>query len=263
MPENIDIAVNKLIALLKGNFERLSAILDGTRVGIVVSGGLDSSIIAHFARLSFKDPIFLSLAGKESQDKPYLDILENYLETNIEILDSANFNEQDIKNTKDILIKAGVEENLMQLSLGLGFYLLGQRAQTLKVTHILTGQGSDEIFGGYTRYKHYAGDLKNYLKNDYEIVGGADYKRDNAIFNSFNMQIINPYEEKDFLNYALDISPSLKLYSQNGKIIEKYILRLVAQKLKLPSEIVWRPKKAFQYSSRIQKNLAAYLGIKI
>jgi asparagine synthetase B (glutamine-hydrolysing) len=53
------------------------------------------------------------------------------------------------------------------------------------------------------------------------------------------------------------------LYTKENVVIEKYILRLVAQKLDLPEEIVWRPKKAFQYSSRMQKLLAAYLGIKI
>jgi asparagine synthase (glutamine-hydrolysing) len=77
------------------------------------------------------------------------------------------------------------------------------------------------------------------------------------------IELINPYEEKQFLEYALLIPSELKLYKQDGTIIEKYVLRLVAQKLGLPKEIVWRPKKAFQYSSRIQKILAAYLGIKI
>jgi len=155
-----------------------------------------------------------------------------------------------------------IETNLMQMSLALGFYLLAKKAQSMGLEYILTGQGSDEIFGGYTRYKNYSGNLKNFLQTDYETVGRIDYKRDSAILRHFGITIINPYEEENFLQYALSIPTELKLYNQDSQIIEKYILRLVAQNLGLPEEIVWRPKKAFQYSSRMQKILAAYLDAK-
>ncbi|MFZ2414947.1 MAG: asparagine synthase C-terminal domain-containing protein [Minisyncoccia bacterium] len=263
MSENIDIIVEKLITLLKGSFEGLKGVIKDEKAGIIVSGGLDSSIIAHLSDTYLKDSFYLSLAGKDSLDKPFLDILSNHLSHKIEIVDPQSFLKEDVDIVKEILEKKGIETNLMQMSLGLGFYLLASYAKKVGLKYILTGQGADEIFGGYTRYKNYEGDLKEYLKSDYEQIGRIDYKRDRAILNHFNIELINPYEEKQFLEYALLIPPELKLYKQNETIIEKYVLRLVAQKLGLPEEIVWRPKKAFQYSSRIQKILAAYLGIKI
>jgi asparagine synthase (glutamine-hydrolysing) len=262
MTENTGIIVDELITLLKGNFERLKSVLKGKKIGILVSGGLDSSIIAHLSHLFLDNPVHLSLAGKDSQDGPYLIILEKYLGKNIKRVSPETFSETDIKKIKQLLIKNNIEANLMQMSLALGFYLLGKEGNVLGLDCLLTGQGADEIFGGYTRYKNYEGDLKDFLKEDYESVGSIDYKRDTAVLNHFNIDLINPYEDKLFLEYALSISPELKLYKKDDAIIEKYILRLMAQKLGLPEEIIWRPKKAFQYSSRIQKILAAYLGIK-
>jgi len=262
MSENIEIIVDELITLLKGNFEGLKALLKDQKAGIVVSGGLDSSIIAHLSQCYLEEPIYLSLAGESSLDKPFLDLLSNHLNKKIEIIDPKIFSQKDIDNIKRILEKENIETNLTQMSLALGFYLVATKAKELGLKYLLTGQGSDEIFGGYARYKNYASDLNKCLESDFETVGRIDYKRDSAILHHFDIELINPYEQEPFLKYALDIPSNLKLYTKENTIIEKYILRLVAQKLDLPEEIVWRPKKAFQYSSRMQKLLAAYLGIR-
>jgi asparagine synthase (glutamine-hydrolysing) len=262
MSENIEIVVNELITLLKGNFEGLKALLKDQKAGIVVSGGLDSSIIARLSQSYLDEPMYLSLAGASSLDKPFLDLLSCHLNKKIEIIDPKIFSQKDVDDIKEILKKENIETNLTQMSLALGFYLVANKAKELDLKYLLTGQGSDEIFGGYSRYKNYAGNLKECLQSDFETVGRIDYKRDSAILHHFDIKLINPYEEKQFLEYALSIPSELKLYKQNKTIIEKYILRLVALKLKLPEKIVWRPKKAFQYSSQMQKLLAAYLGIK-
>ena len=262
MSENIEIIVDELITLLKGNFEGLKALLKDQKAGIVVSGGLDSSIIAHLSRRYLEEPIYLSLAGTSSLDKPFLNLLSRHLNKKIEIIDPKIFSQKNIDNIKEILEKETIETNLTQMSLALGFYLVAAKAKELDLKYLLTGQGADEIFGGYSRYKNYVGDLKECLKSDFETVGRIDYKRDSAILRHFYIELINPYEQESFLKYALAIPINLKLYTKENTVIEKHILRLVAQRLGLPEEIVWRPKKAFQYSSRMQKLLAAYLGIK-
>jgi asparagine synthetase B (glutamine-hydrolysing) len=71
MPENIDIIIEKLITLLKGSFEGLKEVIKDEKAGIIVSGGLDSSIIAHLSGAYLKDSFYLSLAGKDSLDKPF------------------------------------------------------------------------------------------------------------------------------------------------------------------------------------------------
>ena len=96
----------------------------------------------------------------------------------------------------------------------------------------------------------YAGSgVANYTFNLVKKLLEIDKKRDGIVAKNFGLTLYNPYLEKEFVDFCLTIPQKFKL--QKG--IEKYILREFSRKKGLPSKIVNRPKKAFQYSTGIQK----------
>ena len=70
---------------------------------------------------------------------------------------------------------------------------------------------------------------------------------------SLNMKVLFPFLDFNVIKTAMGLPPELKLKDQH----KKYVLRLIAKDFSLPEKIVWRPKKAAQYGSRIDKIISS------
>ena len=92
--------------------------------------------------------------------------------------------------------------------------------------------------------------LESEIKKDL-ILLETDKKRDGAMASYFGLTLLNPYLEQDFVEFSLTMPAELKL--KDG--IEKYFMRKWGEMRNLPIEIVNRPKKAFQYSTGLQKKI--------
>ena len=88
------------------------------------------------------------------------------------------------------------------------------------------------------------------IKKDLPLLE-IDKRRDSAVAEYFDLKLINPFLEKDFIKLALQIPANYKIKDK----IEKYIVRHYAKLIGLPNELATRPKKAFQYSTGIQSLL--------
>jgi len=112
---------------------------------------------------------------------------------------------------------------------------------------ILSGQGADELFAGYKRYESLkAEDLEIALRTDLDNIAQNNLERDDAVTMANSVELRVPYLDKKVIELALSISPELKIHNA----IRKYILRRAASNI-LPDELVWKEKKAAQYSSGI------------
>jgi len=137
----------------------------------------------------------------------------------------------------------------MDISLAVGFFLLGNEVKRQNYKTIILGQLADELFGGYKKYdKVPLESLNEVLLRDVErsYFGLA---RDVASFEFFGIKVILPYARKRLVNIGLKTSPTLKI--KDG--VNKYILRKLAERLNLPKFVIYGPKKAFQYGSGIDK----------
>lgn len=220
--------------------------------GVLLSGGIDSSVVTTFVLKYFKEPLILSMGTDLSKDKPFVDMVTTHFKTSYEWV---YLSEEDIYKAlpvvSDLLRENNIEVTEMQRSLAVGYYLIFKRAQLKGIKGIVTGQGPDILFAGYYKYKGMSGsELENEIKKDL-ILLETDKKRDSAMATHFGITLLNPYLEQDFVEFSLTVPAELKL--TNG--VEKYFMRKWGEAKGLPQEIVNRPKKAFQYSTGLQKKV--------
>jgi len=215
--------------------------------GVLLSGGIDSSLITYFVSRIFSPYTVLSMGTENTKDLKYVKIMCRYLHTSFEWIELTK---EKIINilpvVKSILLKENIPVSLMQISLASGYFLIFEKAKEMGITHIFTGQGPDILFAGYHKYKTVV-DVNLEINKDLVLLE-VDKKRDSAMAKHFGITLINPYLEKNIVGFALTVPPQYKI----EKGIEKIILRKYAKQAGLPDEIVYRPKKAFQYSTGIQ-----------
>lgn len=225
------------------------------RVGVLLSGGIDSSVITSYVVDRSKLTCLLSMGTSQTKDRPYCELMSNHLGRPI---DWVELDDQTISDSlvtvKGLLIRANIEPSLMQISLGIGYYLLFKRASEMGITKAITGQGPDILFAGYNKYKT-TSDIDRQIRLDLPLLE-VDKKRDSAMASVWGVALINPYLSNEFVAFALSVPARYKL--ANG--VEKVFMREWGRWRGLPDEIVGRPKKAFQYSTGLQRKIKNLIG---
>lgn len=140
-------------------------------------------------------------------------------------------------------------------------YLLSRKIKAMGVKMVLSGEGSDEILGGYL-YFHAAPDAKSFHQECVRRVKNlhtADCLRANKSTMAWGLEARVPFLDKAFLEVAMNIDPKQKMFSKGSDqqvdedgcpIMEKYILRKAFDcapdgKPYLPRSILWRQKEQF------------------
>jgi asparagine synthase (glutamine-hydrolysing) len=122
-------------------------------------------------------------------------------------------------------------------------------AEYVKV--ILTGEGADELFAGYTYYKNIASpdDLHDELYRSVGHLHNINLQRVDRMTMRHSIEGRVPFLDTTLIEQAQMIPPELKLLKRgNEKPIEKWILRKAVEDL-LPHDIVWRNKEQFDEGS--------------
>lgn len=123
-------------------------------------------------------------------------------------------------------------------------YLLARVIKSMGIKMVLSGEGADEIFGGYL-YFHKAPDAKAFHEETVRKLSKLhlyDCLRTNKSLSAWGVEGRVPFLDKEFLDVAMSINPADKM-ACDGKI-EKWVLRKAFEHL-LPQEIAWRQKEQF------------------
>jgi len=123
-------------------------------------------------------------------------------------------------------------------------YLLARVIKSMGIKMVLSGEGADEIFGGYL-YFHKAPDPQAFHEETIRKLGKLhlyDCLRANKSLAAWGIEGRVPFLDKEFLDIAMRLNPKDKMTSE-GKM-EKWILRKAFEGY-LPNEILWRQKEQF------------------
>ncbi|MEM0346472.1 MAG: asparagine synthase C-terminal domain-containing protein [Thermoplasmatales archaeon] len=205
---------------------------------LLFSGGLDSSLIAFIASNQGKEISLFSVGTRSSHDYYWSREAASILNIPLEFVE---LDERSVlEGLREVKSVTG-ETELLTLLIELPLYLC---CKISKSSFIISGQGADELFMGYKKYEQV--DTAN---QDLEIVFSRITAIEGIISGTLGKKVLYPYLDNDLVAIARSIPKELKIY--NGE--RKYILRQVAQDLGLDDRIVWKPKKAMQYSTGIKK----------
>lgn len=223
--------------------------------GVLLSGGLDSSIISAvtqtFAKRRIEDddasgawwPQLHSFAIglKGAPDLAAAQKVADYIGT---IHHELTFTFQDgIDAIKDVIYHLETYD-VTTIRAATPMYLMARKIKAMGIKMVLSGEGADELFGGYL-YFHKAPSGQAFheeLVRKLDKLHMYDNLRANKSMAAWGVESRVPFLDKEFMDTAMRINPEAKR-SIDGRI-EKNILR-EAFEHKLPKEVAWRQKEQF------------------
>ncbi|WP_297500775.1 asparagine synthase-related protein [Thermococcus sp.] len=212
------------------------------KTGVLFSGGLDSTVVALLAS-RYSDVVLYTAGAEGSQDVEWADRVADYLGLPLRV---ETFDFEVLRRELPRIAFAVEEPNPMNLAIAVPLYFATRLAGEEGVRVILTGQGADELFGGYAKYL----EGPELMWEDLLTLAERNLARDDKVAMLNGVEGRYPFLSLPVVRLALNVSPRLKL--PDGR---KLVLRKLARKLGLPEWIARRPKKAAQYGSGAQKLL--------
>jgi len=235
----------------------LKRVEDLTEIGVIFSGGLDSSYLALLLKeISYNVPLKIKLyaVGAEgSKDVESAIYASKFLNLDLEICEVT---EDMIRESLPQVVRAIGDDNLMKVGVGMTTYLATKMVAGDGLKVAISGQGADELFGGYKRYlESFVNDTLNYdIRHDMSNMYHVNLERDDACSMLNGVELRLPFLDKKLVELALNIPDNKKIVSMHDDM-RKSILRKIAFEDGLDYEIAYRPKKAAQYGTGIDKIL--------
>jgi len=123
-------------------------------------------------------------------------------------------------------------------------YLMARVIKSMGIKMVLSGEGSDELFGGYL-YFHKAPNAKEFHEETVRKLSKLhmyDCLRANKSLAAWGIEGRVPFLDKEFMDVAMRINPQDKMV--NGERMEKWVLRKAFEDM-LPESVAWRQKEQF------------------
>lgn len=227
--------------------------------GVLLSGGLDSSVIAAITAKYAQNRI--ESGDTETAWWPRLHSFAVGLEGSPDLVAArkaadfigtvhheVHFTIQEALDAVDDVIYHLETYDITTVRAATPMFLLARVIKSMGIKMVLSGEGSDELFGGYL-YFHKAPNAQEFHEETVRKLSKLhlyDCLRANKALAAWGVEGRVPFLDKEFIDVAMRLNPKAKMaVDENGKgRIEKWIVR-EAFKDYLPEEIVWRQKEQF------------------
>ena len=226
--------------LTAGVEKRLTA---DAKVGFLLSGGLDSSLVCAIAAQKSEKPIRTFAIGME-QDA--IDL--KYAKEAAEYIGSEHtefyMTREDVLSSLERVIQLLGTYDITTIRASMGMYLLCRAIhEQTDIRVLLTGEISDELFGyKYTDFAPDAAAFQEESKKRIRELHMYDVLRADRCISVNSLEARVPFGDLDFVSYVMSIDPEKKM-NRYGK--GKYLLRRAFAGDLLPEDILWREKAAF------------------
>lgn len=219
---------------------------------VLFSGGLDSSVIAVFARKANKNCRFLCIGTERSEDLRKAREVAGKMGL---VLETFGITEANIR-THFPKLEPDLHRRQPDIELGILLRIAAEYVKKSRGTCIVCGQGAEELFAGYQRHENSFREKKlsrTDLDRDLRNLDKTDLNRNTAGLAQTGLNAAYPFLDEKVVSEARAFTVR-DLFS-NGE--RKAVLRKIARIIGVPEEAAGRPKKAWQYGSGLHKLLCS------
>lgn len=236
--------------------KRLDELDHVSKVGVLLSGGVDSCLIAKLVYDAVSDSgmevvaytggLFGSTDVKFAQEFAE----ELGIEHKTRILSIEEVEEYIPK-----VIETVEDGDLVQVEAGVGIYAAVEMAAQDGISVLFSGQGPDELWGGYNWYPNVLGkdgrqELCRRMWDDFTKADVETLDRENKIAMAHGIDILFPYLDTQVANLAISVASELKVTSEED-YLGKHPHRQLAVKMGIPEKYAYREKVAAQHGTGI------------
>ncbi|EFN79560.1 asparagine synthetase [glutamine-hydrolyzing] [Harpegnathos saltator] len=240
---------------IHGNIQKLLSaavekrLMSDRRIGCLLSGGLDSSLVAALLtklakehNLPYKIQSFAIGMGDGPDIIAARQVAEYIGTEHHEII----FTQQDVMDVLDKVIYSLETYDITTIRASIGMYILSRYIkQNTETTVIFSGEGADEVAQGYIYFRDApnAADAHNESLRLLKDIYLYDGLRADRTTSAFSLELRVPFLDLQFTNYYLSLDAGSR-QPQDG--VEKHLLRSAFDGTDLlPANILWRHKEAF------------------
>ncbi len=228
--------------------------------GVLLSGGLDSSLVAsiasrHIARKSTNFPKLhsFSVGLANSPDLKAAKKVADFLGT---VHHTYTYTLQEGLDAIKDVIRHVETYDVTTIRASTPMYLMSRKIKAMGIKMVLSGEGADEVFGGYL-YFHKCPNKREFHEETVDKISRLhmyDCLRCNKSVSSWGVEPRVPFLDADFLEVAMSMDPAEKMIhagpnvKREDKKIEKWVVRKAFDTPDdpyLPAEILWRQKEQF------------------
>lgn len=223
--------------------------------GVLLSGGLDSSVTSAIAKKYAQ--LRVESDDKQAAWYPQLHSFSVGLEGSPDlaaaqkVADHIGTVHHEIKFTiqegldaiKDVIYNIETYD-ITTIRSSTPMYLMARVIKSMGIKMVLSGEGADEIFGGYL-YFHKAPNAKEFHEETVRKIDKLhmyDCLRANKSLAAWGIEGRVPFLDKEFMDVAMSLNPQDKMI--NGERMEKWIIRKAFEDM-LPESVAWRQKEQF------------------
>ena len=223
--------------------------------GVLLSGGLDSSVISAIAKRFaarrvetdgqkeawWPQPHSFAIGLRGAPDLAKAREVADYIGT---VHHEINYTIQEgLDAVRDVIYYIETYD-VTTVRASTPMYLLARVIKSMGIKMVLSGEGADEVFGGYL-YFHKAPDARAFHEETVRKLSKLylyDCLRANKALSAWGVEGRVPFLDKEFLDVAMRLNPQAKMCP--GKTIEKRIVREAFADM-LPDTVAWRQKEQF------------------
>jgi asparagine synthase (glutamine-hydrolysing) len=223
---------------------------DFDRVGIIFSGGIDSVIIAWLAKKMVREVTCYTGGVKDSSDVAFARHIAKKLNLKLRVNElSQDEVEQIIPEVIDVI----EDTNAGQVEVAVPVYAAIKLAHEDGIKVMFTGQGADELFGGYSWYtkvveKEGYQKLRDHMTEDLLLLYRETLEREDKITMAHSIEMREPFLDMSIIRVSMQIDMKLNVKSGDD-VFGKHVHRKLAQKLGISRNIAYRIKEAAQHGS--------------